>query len=518
MAPEIIYLPDGQHFTVKPVFSGLFFKSNEFSTQPNAYPIGWTVVLNTTKRELPNHHHFHDSHLQSNGDTTNGVTDGQGQNNHHQTNGVRVRTHAFVEPTLQDDNLFISSISVPSSTEYKAPASPSRQVAMMLWITLYWYFHQREPLPYLHTEASKDTPDDAKPRGDWIINIKKDGVLRGRNLIPKLERMGLIASADTSVSDESNESWARMFVSKKMFWQIPGRLFLFSLQHAAPQSASIPGSPPCSRPATPLSPSGPPHAGDTPDYSAMFSVPTKTITGPPSMVPSNPFYSNSHLPTYYPPGPLTYTITNNVRHPMRPKPPRMGEIFYARYVPSMGHYLSFRVASTSATPVRYRGPLGPNSIEHTHLRELSDTALLQSWLAKPRVSKFWGQWTPDFLTNAVASQHSFPVIGMWDGVPFGYFEIYWAKEDLLGQKLGDLISDWDRGLHILVGEEWARGRVPTWLTSLVQWSLMADYRTMSICLEPRIDNERFVLFFPPSFYLQAPSTHDFQVEAAANGM
>jgi hypothetical protein len=81
---------------------------------------------------------------------------------------------------------------------------------------------------------------------------------------------------------------------------------------------------------------------------------------------------------------------------------------------------------------------------------------------------------------------------MWDGVPFGYFEIYWVKEDPLGQKLGDLIGDWDRGLHILVGEEWARGRVPTWLSSLVHWCLTADFRTMSICLEPRVDNERLV--------------------------
>ncbi|CAI4211641.1 unnamed protein product [Parascedosporium putredinis] len=395
MAPEIIYLPDGQHFTVKPVFSGLFFKSNEFSTQPNAYPIGWTVVLNTTKRELPNHHHFHDSHLQSNGDTTNGATDGQGQNNHHQTNG-----------------------------------------------------------------------------GDWIINIKKDGVLRGRNLIPKLERMGLIASADTSVSDESNESWARMFVSKKMFWQIPGRLFLFSLQHAAPRVLPSQVHHLAAGPQHPVT-VWPPHAGDTPITLPCFRYRPRQSPGP---RPWSLRIPSIRTPTCPPitPGPLTYTVTNNVRHPMRPKPPRMGEIFYARYVPSMGHYLSFRVASTSTTPVRYRGPLGPNSIEHTHLRELSDTALLQSWLAKPRVSKFWGQWTSDFLTNAVASQHSFPVIGMWDGVPFGYFEIYWAKEDLLGQKLGDLISDWDRGLHIL-------------------WSLMSDYRTMSICLEPRIDNERFLL-------------------------
>lgn len=59
MAPEIICLPDGQNFTVTPVFG--FFKSNEPSTHPHAYPIGWTEVLNTQERHRP----FGDKHLDS---------------------------------------------------------------------------------------------------------------------------------------------------------------------------------------------------------------------------------------------------------------------------------------------------------------------------------------------------------------------------------------------------------------------------------------------------------------------
>jgi hypothetical protein len=49
MGPQIIYLPDGQRFTVTPVFAGLFFKSNDFSTHSNAFPIGWTIVIHTEK-------------------------------------------------------------------------------------------------------------------------------------------------------------------------------------------------------------------------------------------------------------------------------------------------------------------------------------------------------------------------------------------------------------------------------------------------------------------------------------
>lgn len=77
-------------------------------------------------------------------------------------------------------------------------------------------------------------------------------------------------------------------------------------------------------------------------------------------------------------------------------------------------------------------------------------------------------------------------------MPFGYFELYWVKEDILGRYAGGSIDDYDRGCHVLIGEEWARGRVQSWLTSLVHWAFCADYRTQSVCLEPRVDNERFI--------------------------
>jgi hypothetical protein len=414
-----------------------------------------------------------------------------------------VHIHSYTKPTLQNDNLFISSISNPSSSEFKPAASPTRQIAMMIWITLYWYFHQPEPSPYLRTEESRDTPEEARPRGDWRINIKRDGVLRGRNLIPKLERMGLVASMESSVGSEltDGEGWDHMFMSKRMFWQIPGRLFLFTLQPNV-RGSSMPGSPAGSRPNSPtrMSPSPTSHRHHTPRSHSNSphgsvsrledgAIPTTLVSAP--SFPVGPFFSSSHLPTYYPPGPLMYTVTGNTRHPLRPKPPRMGEVFYTRFVPSVGQYLAFRLASMSPKPVPYLGPVGPKqSDQGSHLLTLSDTSLIQTWLGKPRVAKFWGDYEPHFLTNAVKSKHSFPVIGLWDGVPFGYFEIYWVKEDILGEKLGSEADDFDRGLHIIVGEEWARGRVPVWLSSLVHYCFTSDYRTMSVCLEPRVDNAR----------------------------
>lgn len=106
------------------------------------------------------------------------------------------------------------------------------------------------------------------------------------------------------------------------------------------------------------------------------------------------------------------------------------------------------------------------------------------------MSKFWGGYVPNFLNNALASKHSFPVIGMWDGVPFGYFEIYWVKEDPLGRYID--ADGWDRGIHVFIGEEWARGKVQSWMSSLVHWIFCSDNRTMSVCMEPRVDNEKYV--------------------------
>ncbi|CAK7214768.1 hypothetical protein SCUCBS95973_002246 [Sporothrix curviconia] len=549
MVNSTVYLPDGQHFTVVPVFAGLLFKSNELNPHHSPYPVGWSVVLHTSDSEDAGSSSESSRSASPRGEGGGGTP-------------VSGSVHAFRRPTLQGDSLFISSVNNPSSAEFKPAASPTRQTAMMLWVSLYWYFQQPPPDVLLPpTSHSSSTPQAGRPRGEWRIRIKRDGLLRVRNLIPKLERMGLIATLESSViahadgvGETDDDGWDHMYVSRSMFWQIPPALFLFSLQPVGRSSgnsnnhhgshggssggssiglwggfngggggngtSSFPGSPTASRPGSPgLLDS------DTSSVTSAADVLSLTATAaahPPTLAsvqsfPIGPYFSTSHLPTYYPPSPLRYTMTGNVRHPVRPRPPRMGETFYTRYVPSVKQYLSLRVASLSSKPVPYFGPRAAPPPPHSfpsfssfarpspypspypspeaaaRLATLSDTALMQMWMAIPRVHKFWGDYSPGFLRTALASRHSFPVIGMWDGVPFGYFEIYWVKEDTLGLQIGGTqADDFDRGLHVFIGEEWARGRVPLWLTSIVQWILCSDYRTMSVCIEPRVDNERFI--------------------------
>ena len=368
------------------------------------------------------------------------------------------------------------------------------------------------PNPYLTVGVNLAIPQNGRPKGQWRVNIKREGIFKGKHLLPKLERMGLISTEDSSVglstNDRNGDGWGHMFVNHRSFWQLDPRIFLFTLSPAT--NSPFPGgsSPLPSRPSSP----------NRGDGSVISSRPD--ISGESTQVLWNPqtpgpFTSASHLPTYYPPPPPQYTFTDSVRHPIRPKPPAQGETFYTRYIPSLDQYLSFRTASISSKSPTYRGPVASASKSflppHSGVAPLGDlpslghmnihpcdTDLLHTWMNNPRVAPAWGVPGPSkvqetFLSEGLNNRHSFPVIGCWDGKPFGYFEIYWVKEDILGRHLScQDVSDFDRGLHALVGEEEFRGphRVKIWISALIHYCWLADPRTEKVLMEPRADNEK----------------------------
>ena len=123
MAPTTHYLPNGQSLTVSPVFAGYSFKANDLNIHHHAiFPPGWTVILETQEDE--------DDEAPAADVKDNPFS----FNNRH--------SMRYKKPTLQNDHLFISSISNPNSADFKPATSPTRQIAMMLWATLNWYFHQ----------------------------------------------------------------------------------------------------------------------------------------------------------------------------------------------------------------------------------------------------------------------------------------------------------------------------------------------------------------------------------------
>lgn len=126
MAPNTVYLPNGQTITVSPVFAGFSFKANDLNIHHSIFPPGWTVVLESAEDD----NEEDEAHKpQKDTDLPYGY-------------GGRKPAGKFKRPTLQNDHLFISSISNPSNTDFKPATSPTRQIAMMLWATLCWYFHQ----------------------------------------------------------------------------------------------------------------------------------------------------------------------------------------------------------------------------------------------------------------------------------------------------------------------------------------------------------------------------------------
>lgn len=502
-----MFLPNGQSYTVTPIFGGFTFKSTDLDLHHSAMPPGWTVMLQT-EDEIDED----DERIRRRSRVSLHREQVDGEQSHKVT-----VAHRFSRPTLRNDSVFISSITLPSSTDFKGPASPTRHIALMLYTTLHWYFHKDAPNPHTTTEASQLTPESGRPKQDWRIKVKKEGVFKSKNTLQKLERMGLISSEDSCVGVDTDlrspDGWGEMFVSRRSFWQIDARIFLFTLAPVA-HSPFPAQSPFPSRPSSPER--GERGSPRTADY-VVTAAPGGIMNEAAGVAsPGGPFNSGSHLPTYYPPTPTQFTFTNHIRHPIRPKPPRQGETFYTRYIPSVGQWLSFRVPSLSSKPVPHFGPTshnGPSVLTSTGYQgsisvatlptlsyfqeKMCDYELLHKWMNDPRVNHTWGEAGPKpkqikFLEDGLSSKHSFPVIGCWDGKPFGYFEVYWVKEDRFGRLLGGDVGNYTRGLHCLVGEDEFRGphRVKVWLSALVHYCWMADNRTETVMLEPRIDGEK----------------------------
>lgn len=163
--------------------------------------------------------------------------------------------------------------------------------------------------------------------------------------------------------------------------------------------------------------------------------------------------------------PQRLVLDNGVRHPLRaPKPEGL---VYARFIPWLGKTVSFHVASPEA-----------------HLEPFN------RWMNDPRVAEIWEE-TGDldrhraYLGDRLADPHALPLIGCFDDAPFGYFEVYWAKENRLGPYYE--AQDYDRGWHVLVGEDAFRGKawLTAWLPSLMHFMFLDDCRTQRIVGEPK---------------------------------
>ncbi|KAL0960593.1 hypothetical protein HGRIS_005626 [Hohenbuehelia grisea] len=171
-------------------------------------------------------------------------------------------------------------------------------------------------------------------------------------------------------------------------------------------------------------------------------------------------------------------------HPLRPPKPQPGEALYRRYCPSVGKMLEFQYFCLDDS-------LG-QAINHL--------ATFHRWHNNPRVNAGWGEGGTlvehrAYLEKVLADPAVLPVMMSWDGELMGYIEIVWVKENHMatyigGAEGGEQARDWDRALHVLVGEDRFKGKAfsSAWLRSAVHYAFLAEPRTERVLGEPRADN------------------------------
>jgi acetyl CoA:N6-hydroxylysine acetyl transferase len=170
------------------------------------------------------------------------------------------------------------------------------------------------------------------------------------------------------------------------------------------------------------------------------------------------------------PHPQVYVLSNGQYHPKRSRKP--AGVIYDRYIPWLDQSLSFRIADPKA------------DLEHFH-----------RWMNDEQVNAIWEDGGDRrkhaaILEERLSDPHMLALIGCFDGVPFGYFEVYWAKENRLGPYYD--AQDYDRGWHVAIGEPAYRGKqwITAWLPSLMHFIFLDDPRTQRIVGEPRASHEQ----------------------------
>ncbi|MFH8977620.1 GNAT family N-acetyltransferase [Streptomyces sp. NPDC017890] len=149
------------------------------------------------------------------------------------------------------------------------------------------------------------------------------------------------------------------------------------------------------------------------------------------------------------------------------------------------------------------GPvLSPVGVFHlVPVRVGQDVPLISRWMNDPAVAAFWELTGPPSTTEEhVRAQlagdgRSVPCVGMLDGVPMSYWEIYRADLDPLARYCP--VRPHDTGLHLLIGDVADRGQgVGTTLISTVTDLVLARRPVCTrVLAEPDVRNTGSVAAF-----------------------
>jgi acetyl CoA:N6-hydroxylysine acetyl transferase len=130
-----------------------------------------------------------------------------------------------------------------------------------------------------------------------------------------------------------------------------------------------------------------------------------------------------------------------------------------------------------------------------------DLDLLHGWMNDPQTAAYWElegprERTEEHLAQQSALDYTWPYLGLLDGEPMSYWEVYRADLDpLLAGRYPALPHD--AGVHILIGPAGYRGRGigAALLRDMAARLLAADPRAARVVAEPDVRNERSVRAF-----------------------
>jgi RimJ/RimL family protein N-acetyltransferase len=170
--------------------------------------------------------------------------------------------------------------------------------------------------------------------------------------------------------------------------------------------------------------------------------------------------------------PVTYVLSEGRRHPLRP--PKPVGIVYQRHIDWLGRTLSFRTSNLHRDLDRFN-------------RWMNDPIVAAFWREEGDLAKYQA-----YLQIISEDSHVAPLIASLDDEAFGYFEVYWAKEDRIVPFYD--VDDFDHGWHVLTGEPHFRGKpfVTAWLPSISHYLFLNDRRTQRAVIEPRSDNYKML--------------------------
>ncbi|KAF8656962.1 hypothetical protein AX16_002317 [Volvariella volvacea WC 439] len=194
-------------------------------------------------------------------------------------------------------------------------------------------------------------------------------------------------------------------------------------------------------------------------------------------------------------------------HPLRPVKPQPGQVLYKRWCPTVASMLEFIYFDLEGVTDGVRPKRGEDGILMSkHLTAFHE------WHNDERVNEAWGEKGgleahKEYVEAALKDPAVLPCMMAWDGELMGYTEFVWIKENHVAQHfpVGVVPGDWDRGLHVLVGENkfLGGGRSECWLRGIAHYLFLSDSRTQLVIGEPKEANIPInKVAFASSFHMQ----------------